>query len=146
MPDGLTDWAAYLLGNHATVWPYARPVFGAMSTAKSYLLPLVDQVSQKPDLATIALLVLIIFVSLKVLNMLWQTFLFWVRMIWSIVFWGGLLAIGLWLYTRGPDGVAEDMQRGFDTWNAEYKHYKNQERVAKLMNQGYRGRQAAGWY
>lgn len=78
--------------------------------------------------------------------MLWQTFLFWVRLVRQVAFWGALLALALWFYTRGPDGVAEDIHRASDTWNAQYKHYKNQENVAKLMNQGYRGRQAAGWY
>ncbi|EME49028.1 hypothetical protein DOTSEDRAFT_96624, partial [Dothistroma septosporum NZE10] len=89
--------------------------------AKSYMLPLVDQLSQKPDLATIALLLVILFISLKILNMLYQTAIFWFRMARKIAFWGSLVALALWMYTRGPDGVAADTQYWFETWQGEYK-------------------------
>ncbi|KAI7157782.1 hypothetical protein KC349_g5379 [Hortaea werneckii] len=83
--DVVQDWAAYLLNDadlsHA---PYLYRLYSAAGTAKSWLLPLIDQVSQKPDLATIALLLIIVLVSLKILDMLWQTLLFWMRLrIWQ---------------------------------------------------------------
>ncbi|KAI7237593.1 hypothetical protein KC330_g3074 [Hortaea werneckii] len=78
--DVVQDWAAYLLNDadlsHA---PYLYRLYSAAGTAKSWLLTLIDQVSQKPDLATIALLLIIVLVSLKILDMLWQTLLFWMR-------------------------------------------------------------------
>lgn len=149
-----TDWAAYLAGNHdmpnipSSYLSYARQAFGYMSTAKSYLLPVVDQVSRKPDLATIALLLIILFVSLKILNMLYQTFLFWLRMARRVVFWGGLVGLAIWMYTRGPDGAAADLRCWYDTWTAEYKHWKEQEEVAKLMQQqfGQQWQRQQRWY
>lgn len=134
------------MGDHAGALPYARQVFGIISTLKSYLIPIIDQLSQKPDLATIALLLIIVLVSLKILDMLYQTVMFWIRLVWRVVFWGGLAALALWMYTRGPDGVAEDMQYLFETWNGEYQNFKDQERVARLMHQRGGGRRQAGWY
>lgn len=144
--NNILDWVAYAMGDHSGVLPYARQAFGAMSTIKSYLVPLIDQISQKPDLATIALLLIIVLVSLKILDMLYQTILFWARLAWRVVFWGGLAALGLWMYTRGPDGVAEDMQYWFDTWSGEYQKFKDQERVAQLMYQKAGTKKPAKWY
>ncbi|CAK4031212.1 hypothetical protein D0868_16314 [Lecanosticta acicola] len=134
------------MGEHAGIPPYARQVLSAASTLKSWLIPVVDQLSQKPDLATIALLLVIVLVSLKILDMLWQTILFWVRMIWKLVFWGGLVALALWMYTRGPDGVAADIQYWQQNWNKEYQYWKEQERVAKLLHQQQGQRRPGGWY
>ncbi|KAK4508434.1 hypothetical protein PRZ48_002172 [Zasmidium cellare] len=146
--DMVQDWVAYAMGDHAgaQMLPYARQAFSAISTIKSYLVPLIDQISQKPDLATIALLLIIVLVSLKLLDMLYQTVMFWARLAWRVVFWGGLVGLALWMYTRGPDGVADDMQYWFETWNGEYQKFKDQERVARLMHQRGGARRQANWY
>lgn len=135
-----------MMGQHSGLPPYARQIFGAASTLKSWLLPVVDQLSQKPDLATIALLLVIILVSLKILDMLWQTLLFWIRMLRKVVFWGGLVALALWMYTRGPEGVAADVQYWYENWNKEYHYWKEQERIARLLHQQQGQRRAGGWY
>ena len=56
-------------------------------------------------------------------------------MVYNIAFWGGLAAGGLWLYTRGPDGVADDIQYWANVWNQNYEHWTEQERIAKLSQQ-----------
>ncbi|KXT04404.1 hypothetical protein AC578_3567 [Pseudocercospora eumusae] len=156
--DQIQDWATYISQNHEippSYLSYAQQAFGYASTAngylstlKSYLLPLINQVSQKPDLATIALLLIILFISLKILNMLFQTVMFWFRMARRLVFWGGLVGLAVWMYTRGPEGAAADLQYWYETWMGEYQHWKEQERVARLMQQqqaqfGGRGQR---WY
>jgi len=142
--DVVQDWAAYLVDNHGNLPPYATQAYGAISTLKSWILPVVDQLSKKPDLATLALTLVIVLLSLKLLNMLVQTVLFWFRMAYRLAFWGGLVGLALWMYTRGPDGVADDIQYWYNTWNTEFEHFKDQERVARLMNQqnGNRGARA----
>ena len=140
------DWATNFLSSHEnlqTYGPYARQAYGYLSTLKSYLFPLIDQVSKKPDLATIALLLLILFVSLKILNMLYQTFIFWLRLGVRILFWGSLAALGVWMYSRGPEGVLEDVQYWFDVWNQEHVYWKEREKVARMTGQGAR---RSGWY
>jgi hypothetical protein len=52
-----------------------------------------------------------------------------------MAFWGGLIGIALWMYARGPDGVAQDVQYWYDTWNREYQYWKEQENSAKFLQQ-----------
>ena len=148
--DRLADWAAYFLnGDHAAYSPYLYQIYNAVYTVKSWILPLIDQVSRKPDLATIALLLIIIFVSLKIVDMLWQTVMFWIRMVRRLVFWGGLAALALWVWSRGPEGMLEDVRYWSQTWNKEYDHWKDKETVAKMARQGGRGYgrpQQTGWF
>ncbi|EME89479.1 uncharacterized protein MYCFIDRAFT_86383 [Pseudocercospora fijiensis CIRAD86] len=156
--EQIQDWATYISQTHRAphyyisyaqqAFGYASTANGYLSTIKSYLLLLINQVSEKPDLATIALLLIIFFISLKILNMLLQTVLFWFRMARRLVFWGGLVGLAVWMYTRGPEGAAADLQYWYDTWTVEYEHWKEQERVARLMQQqqaqfGQRGQR---WY
>lgn len=145
-----TDWAAYFLaGDHAAYSPYLYQLYSLFSTAKSYILPLIDQVSRKPDLATIALLLIIVFVSLKILNMLVQTLLFWFRLARSVVFWGGLVVLGLWMWSRGPEGMVQDVFYWQEQWGKEYGYWKDKERVARAARQGLGsgGRQRqTGWF
>lgn len=138
-----SDWAAHLLGdNHAalqTYAPYLRQMYSFISTAQSYITPLLNQVSRNPDLATVALLLVILFVSLKILNMLWQTVLFWLRLVRKVAFWGGLSAFALWMYTRGPDGVWQDVEYWMQVWGQEHNYWKDKERAARMARQGRGG-------
>jgi hypothetical protein len=72
--------------------------------------------------------------------MLLQSVLFWLRMARRLAFWAGIAALSLWLYNRGPEGAVEDVQQLADTWTGEYQHWKEQERVAKMVNQGTKQR------
>ncbi|EMD01256.1 hypothetical protein BAUCODRAFT_144802 [Baudoinia panamericana UAMH 10762] len=152
--DVVQDWAAYFLGSEQAAFitysPYLYRFYNAASTIKSWLLPLIDQVIRKPDLATIALLLVIVILSLKVLDMLWQTVVFWFKMARRLLFWGVLAALGLWMWTRGPEGVWEDVQYWSEAWGKEYGYWKEQEKVARLAAQGrnYGGKQQrpVGWF
>jgi hypothetical protein len=135
-----------------TYSPYLYRLYNGFSIIKSYVLPLIDQVSRKPDLATIALLLIIVLVSLKILDMLWQTLLFWFRLARRILFWGGLAALALWMWNRGPDGMMEDITYWQGVWSSEYRQLKDREDIAKLARQGrnYAGGrqqpQQRGWF
>jgi hypothetical protein len=150
------DWADYFLRDedaaYATYSPYLYRAYGVFSTVKSYVLPLIDQVSRKPDLATIALLLIIVLVSLKILDMLWQTLLFWIRLARRVIFWGGLAVLALWMWNRGPEGMMEDVGYWQETWSSEYTYWKDRENIARLARQGRNyaggGQQARlkGWF
>ena len=135
--ESRTDWAAYLFGDHAPIYlnPYVRQMYGLIGTVKAYLLPLIEQVSQKPDLATIAVLLIIVFVSMKILDMLYQTVMFWLRLVRRIIFWGSLAVVAVWVYNRGPDGMADDVAYWWQTWNKEHQYWKEQERTARLVQE-----------
>lgn len=106
------------------------------SYLRAYTTPILNAVTQKPDLATIALVLLILLLSLKLLNMLWTAVIFWVRLAYRIVFWGGLAAVALWMWTRGPDGVVEDLGYWAGAWNEEYKYWKEREVGGARMARG----------
>jgi hypothetical protein len=90
------------------------------------------QATKNPDLATIALLLVILFVSLKLLNMLLQSLLFWFRLARSIAFWGGLAVLALWMWTRGPEGMVEDAGYWMHVWSKEYEYWREREGAARL--------------
>lgn len=131
------DWASYLLSSDSPVRPYLAYALSYSSYVRAYTMPIMNAVTQKPDLATIALLLVILFLSLKLLNMLWQAVMFWVRLAYRIVFWGGLAAMALWMWTRGPDGVMEDLNTLAMAWGEEYKYWKEREGMARGNQQPY---------
>lgn len=112
---------------------YLQPITGLIAAARSYVLPLVDHLTKKPDLASIALVLLILFLSLKVLNMLWQAVMFWVRLATRIIFWGGAIVVALWVVNRGMDGVVEDVGHWTQIWSSEYQHWSDQSQSARTM-------------
>jgi hypothetical protein len=121
------DWASYLFRNG-----YLTPsFFGPLSTLNNifynYLLPTFQSLLDKPDLTKIALMLVILYISLKLVSMLVQSVLFWVRLAFRITFWGGLVVLAFWLSQRGVDGAAEDVE-----------HYKSQaEQIASQHSHGY---------
>lgn len=123
---------------------YLRPFTTILSTTKAYLLPLINHVVQKPDLASIALVLVILFLSLKLFNMLWQAVMFWVRLATRLAFWGGGLLVVLWLVNRGVDGAMEDVEYWSRIWKGEYSYWKTQAESTKLMRDGGSTRKS-GW-
>lgn len=138
LPDGIRDQLVGLASNPSYL-SYAQTAYSYLALASSYanliLSTIMDSISSKPDLATIALLLVIIFISLKILNMVVGTVLFWFRMVRKVAFWGTLVALALWMYTRRPMGVAEDLGRWYGVWKGEYAHWSEQEQLARIMTE-----------
>ena len=42
--------------------------------------------------------------------MMYRAVIFWVNLALRLVFWGGILVVGFWVYNRGPEGFVEDVQ------------------------------------
>ena len=59
-----------------------------------------------------------------------------------MVFWSLLVALALWMYNRGPEGVVEDAQYWWGVWNQDYDYWRERERVARMAKQGSR---KGGW-
>lgn len=147
LTDLFTDWGSYLLSSNNPFRPYILPFLSYTSIIKAYTAPLLNAVTQKPDLATLALLLVIIFLSLKILNMLVSTIMFWIRLASKVVFWGSLAILGLWMWTRGPEGVMEDVGHWSGIWAAEYKHFTDSanQNMARGNQQPYGGGAGSGW-
>nr|POE49278.1 hypothetical protein CFP56_32428 [Quercus suber] len=131
--DMIQDWAAHFLSNdHAYITTYAYRLFTIVSTLKSWLLPLIDQVARKPDLTSIALLIIILFFSIKILGMVLNSIFGWIRLVFRLVFWISLVVVGMWMWQRGPEGVVDDFQYWVGIWSQEYGYWKDKERVAAM--------------
>ncbi|PSK37447.1 hypothetical protein B9Z65_2189 [Elsinoe australis] len=106
---------------------------------QSHILPFFLRLTEKPDLASLALLLILLFISLKVLNLLYQAVMWWVRLAFRLVFWGAIIATVTWLFVRGPDGVMDDMSRLADTWKGEYGYWQAREQEARYFRDGRPG-------
>ncbi|GAM87750.1 hypothetical protein ANO11243_057770 [Dothideomycetidae sp. 11243] len=127
---------------------------------QTYVLPPLDRLirtlAAKPDVASVLLLIVLIFVSLKLLNLLYQTVMWWIRLAFRLAYWSAIIGVVTWVVTRGSDGVAADVQRVVDLWNGEYQYWKARKdepwadsSTGRGYGEGYnaygRGR-AAGWW
>ncbi|GAB7338550.1 hypothetical protein MBLNU457_5298t1 [Dothideomycetes sp. NU457] len=106
----------------STLYSYARLL---QRNVETYLIPLINRATQQPDIASIVLLLILLFISLKILNILFNTVMFWVRLAIKMVFYGSILGLGTWVYARGPEGVVEDCQSLAQTWRGEYVYWKD---------------------
>lgn len=61
-----------------------------------------------PDLLTIFLLAIILFLSLKLLGYAYRIVMFWVTLVFRLVFWGSIIALGYHVYNAGPEKAYQD--------------------------------------
>jgi len=121
-------------------------------------LPFLNQIRQSPDVASVLLLGILLFVSLKVLNILRRAVMFWVMLVARVTYWGALAGAALWLYARGASGAVEDLRTGVgyivDLFSQEYaKAQKMQggQQQQQAFKAGGRGAPAStatanGWF
>jgi hypothetical protein len=102
-----------------------------------------------PSLTTIALLLIIFFISLRLLDMLWRALMFWVRLAVRIVFWGSIVIMGCWVWARGPEGVIEDIAGVATHWRGEFDKVNEKVEYAKKfsnqMGNGARAKREGNW-
>ena len=65
--------------------------------------------SDTPDLATLALLAILLFMSLKLLNMLRRQVMYWISLGFRLALWTGIGLIGFYVYQRGLDQSLKDL-------------------------------------
>ncbi|KAH7414257.1 nuclear pore assembly and biogenesis-domain-containing protein [Phaeosphaeria sp. MPI-PUGE-AT-0046c] len=123
---------------------------GLTRTLQTHLTPLLTRVVTQPDIATILALLAIFFISLKILDMAYRAVMFWVNMVIRLVFWGGIVVLGMWIWNRGPDGFVEDIGGLFDFWSGEYEKYSGEVKSYREHEQGQIKMKAEqkkrGWY
>jgi hypothetical protein len=107
-------------------------------------------VTTSPDLASIALLIIILFFSLKILDMAWRVVLFWVQLAVRVVFWGALVLGSLYVWNRGVDGTVDDAQELALYWADQYAYYQQQAEMARKLGAqggggGYARKRREGW-
>lgn len=114
-------------------------------------MPLFTRVLDKPDVASILVVVAALFISFKILDMMYRAVLFWVNLVFRLILWGGIAVIGLWIYNRGPDGFVNDVQDLVHTWAGEYEKYSSevkrfqQDQEAQIRLQAKKQGGRKGW-
>ena len=58
--------------------------------------------------------------------MMYRAVIFWVNLALRLVFWGGILVVGFWVYNRGPEGFVEDVQGLVEYWLGQYEMYSRE--------------------
>lgn len=99
---------------------------GLTRTLQAHLTPFLTRLITQPDIASILLLLVALFISMKVLDMLYRAVLFWINLALRLAFWGGILALGMWVWTRGPEGFVEDVTDLGEYWMGEYQRYSGE--------------------
>jgi hypothetical protein len=64
--------------------------------------------SSMPDLLSIFLLAVILFVSIKILDYAYRVVVFWVTLAFRLVFWGSILGVGWYVYSVGIENAGRD--------------------------------------
>ncbi|KAJ5777326.1 Nuclear pore assembly and biogenesis protein APQ12 [Penicillium odoratum] len=62
-----------------------------------------------PDLLSVFMLVVILFISLKILDYARRLVMFWVMLAFRLVFWGSLIGLGLYVYQVGVENAGRDL-------------------------------------
>ncbi|KAJ4296742.1 hypothetical protein N0V90_006790 [Kalmusia sp. IMI 367209] len=125
-------------------------IYGIVRAAQTYLSPLLAKVISQPDIASILGLVVILWLSMKIVGMALRSVIFWLSLVWTVVKWGVIFGVALWVWNRGPEGAAQDAQELMEVWMGEYKKFKGQADAYKRAEEaqirfqaGQRG--ARGW-
>jgi len=135
----LIEWLDVLRSNLSasqlrTLYNFVTAINTSVTYAIDYALALASTITgASPSLATIALLVFILFISLNILNMLWKWVKWWVDLALRLVFWGGLIFVVAWVWSRGPDGFVEDLQGLMAYYNEEYRFYGQKAKMEQRM-------------
>ncbi|KAF2189778.1 hypothetical protein K469DRAFT_625740 [Zopfia rhizophila CBS 207.26] len=109
--------------------------FGIMKTLQTHLTPLLTRVTTQPDVASILMLLAILFISLKILEMAYRTVMFWVNLVFKVLLWGSIAGVSYWIYTRGLDGFVEDVQHLVEVWLGEYEKFNEDVRRYQQQQQ-----------
>ena len=84
------------------VFPYLWPAYKILSRLISKAM------GESPDLAAIVILALLLFISLRLLDMLRRQIMFWVSMGIRLALWSAVGLLGFYVYQRGVDQSIED--------------------------------------
>ncbi|ODM21964.1 hypothetical protein SI65_02808 [Aspergillus cristatus] len=80
--------------------------------------------SSTPDLVSVFLLLLILFLSLKILDYTRRMVLFWVWLVFRVVFWGVILAVGYWVYSVGVERAGMEAGRAFGVVKGAWEEFE----------------------
>jgi hypothetical protein len=129
-------------------FPYLWPAYKLGNKALGIFL-------DAPDMATLVLLAVMLLVSLKLLNMLRKTIIYWVSVAVRLGMWIVVAAVGVYVWQRGVEQGMEDLgwmigfMAGLESEGERIGNAKASRRsrdARRVPTQGPRGRtRGAGW-
>jgi hypothetical protein len=132
----LKDYTPYLLSIYCTLNPYIQYGTSALSTLQSqltpYLLPLLNRLAafatDSPAVITVALLLLLLVVSMQILNFARRLIVFWTRIMFQVLFYGGLVILVMVVWQRGVGRTVGDLMEWAEeirqVWLMEYRRWE----------------------
>ncbi|KAF1814394.1 hypothetical protein P152DRAFT_393654 [Eremomyces bilateralis CBS 781.70] len=97
-------------------------------------MALIEPVIAKPDLASIALLLVVVFLSLKILDMLRRTLVSWVLFFFRLAIYFTVAVAGVYVWNRGIDGTVDDIQHWSGRWHQEWQYWEDQAVAARAYD------------
>ncbi|KAL8824658.1 MAG: hypothetical protein Q9191_004905 [Dirinaria sp. TL-2023a] len=130
-------------------FPYLYPIVRLTSSALQSLL------TDTPSIFTLAVLAMVLIVSLKLLDMLRRTIIYWISVAIRLALWASIAGLGIYMYNRGVEQTVEDigwvmgMFEGLGNEGQRVGQRRAAARDGKAQNLGKRtarGRtRGAGW-
>lgn len=118
--------------------------FGILRALQTQFSPLISKLLSQPDIASVLLLSVILLSSFWILNMAYRAVIFWVKLAVRLVMWGGMVAVGFWVYNRGVEGFVEDVQGLGEYWWGQYERFAGEAKGWQRAEEAQIRFQAAG--
>lgn len=171
VPDYLPQAAHFYNSYYQPYASYLKPIYRTLFLTQSYfyryifptLYPLYtlsnnalqSLSSDAPDLLTLGILAAILFISLKVLDYMRKTIVYWISVAIRLAMWGTVAGVGIYVWQRGAEQSVEDFGwvwgllagLGEEGKKVGGQRAAGRERDARRMaGSGPRGRtRGAGW-
>ncbi|KAL4969139.1 Apq12 family protein [Aspergillus stella-maris] len=71
--------------------------------------PLAHLLASMPDLASVLVLIFVLFISFKVLDYTRRAVMFWVWLTFRLAWWATVFSLGIYMYQAGWEKVARDL-------------------------------------
>jgi len=140
-----------LFQTYDSLSPYLRPIHSTVSTIQTQtsklisplITPLLESfyttLSESPAILSIILFVILLFVSLKILDLLRRAVVFWVRLMVKIAFWGTIIALAMAVWQVGFHESVERLYRCWlelrRIWEREYGRWEAVEQRGNARGQ-----------
>lgn len=106
---------------------------------QTFFGPLTSRVSAgQLDLTTLILATTVLLISLQVISVLRRALIIWIRSILWIVRWTVVIGGCLWLWSRGFQGVSNDIEWMLQIWSREYGYWKRENNNAAHLQYRHR--------
>jgi len=144
------DFTPYLLTLYHHLHPYIRSATSLISTIQSnltpVLLPALNRAAtfaqDSPAVITVGLLLLLLVISMQILNFARRIIVFWTRIMFQVLFYGGIVVLVMVVWQRGlgrtVGDLAEWAQEIKDVWWREYRRWEGYQHQGRVRNAGGR--------